>query len=85
MLGMTNLSKIYERNVYSLLDMLGNVGGLAECFHIISTLILILINTNLTESKLIKIFARNIVRINIYEHGSNKAQWLLIQDLKFRT
>jgi hypothetical protein len=31
--------KMYERKVYGLLDMLGNVGGLAEFMHLASMLI----------------------------------------------
>ena len=43
---MINKGKIYERKVYSVLDMLGNVGGLAEVIKFVAGMIIYIFATN---------------------------------------
>lgn len=51
----------YDRKVYGLFDMLGNVGGLAEVIHIASMGVVYIICQNKLETKYISIFSRNIL------------------------
>jgi len=59
--GMQPEGKVYERKVYGLLDMLGNVGGLAEFMHLASMLIVYVLCSNLLDIKYVSIFQNNIL------------------------
>ena len=59
--GMQQAGKVYERNVYGLLDMLGNVGGLSEVIHTFSALLVYFTCQNMIDTKYISIFKNNIL------------------------
>ena len=59
--GMQPEGKMYERKVYGLLDILGNVGGLAEFMHLASMLIVYVLCSNLLDIKYVSIFQNNIL------------------------
>ena len=58
---MNRQGKMYERKVYGLLDMLGNVGGLAEVIHILSVGLVYFTCGNMIDTKYIGIFKGNIL------------------------
>ena len=52
---------MYERNVYGLFDMLGNVGGLAEIIHLLTAGLVYFTCQNMIDTKYISIFKKNIL------------------------
>ena len=60
-MGMTNIGKAYERNVYSLLDMLGNVGGLYEAFKLSMIALIYVSTTNTIDTKIVNSVQNNIM------------------------
>ena len=64
-IGISHVGKKYERKVYNVLDMLGNIGGLFEAFSIIAGILAYVFCTNSIETQIVKSFKANIMD---YEH-----------------
>ena len=82
---MSNRSKSYERKVYSLLDMLGNVGGLSEVIQAVAYIIVYIILTHQVETKFVQSFQNNIIdyKITIPDQTKVNRNMKLIQGRKF--
>ena len=59
--GIDVLGKRYERQVYGLIEMLSNVGGLVEVIHVFSIMCTYIFIHNTIEVKTIDVFANSLL------------------------